>query len=295
MDEEFDALTRQGTWVLVPPSPTQNVVGCKWVFKLKHNSDGNTNRYKARLVAKRFHQQYGIDFDETFSLVIKPPTIIIILSLAVQFNWPLRQLDVRNAFLHGVLKEEVYMVQPQGYIDPIFPNHVCRLKKSLYFLKQAPMAWFERFLSHLLHLGFLASLADSSLFILRHGKFLVYLLVYVDDIVLIGNCPSFLQSLILQLSSEFELKDLGPLHYFLGLQITKTSAGLFLNQSKYAHDLLQRHNMLSAKPAKTPCAPNLRLVPASRSLLADPHLYRNIVGSLHHLTFTRPDFSFAVH
>ena len=110
MDEEFDALTRQGTWVLVPPSPTQNVVGCKWVFKLKHNSDGSINRYKARLMAKGFHQQYGIDFDETFSLVIKPPTIRIILSLTVQFNWPFRQLDVRNAFLHGVLKEEVYKV-----------------------------------------------------------------------------------------------------------------------------------------------------------------------------------------
>ena len=138
MDEEFDALTRQGTWVLVPPLPTQNVVGCKWVFKLKHNSDGSINRYKARLVAKGFHQQYGIDFDETFSPMIKPPIVRIILSLAVQFNWPFRQLDVRNAFLHGVLKEEVYMVQSPGYVDPIFPNHVFRLHKSLYGLKQAP-------------------------------------------------------------------------------------------------------------------------------------------------------------
>ena len=112
MNEEFDAFTRQATWILVPSSPTQNVVGCKWVFKLKHNSDGSINRYKERLEAKGFHQQYGIDFDETFSLVIKPPTIKLILSLAVQFNWPIRQLDVRNAFPHGVLREEVFMVQP---------------------------------------------------------------------------------------------------------------------------------------------------------------------------------------
>ena len=246
-------------------------------------------------MAKGFHQQYGVDFEETFSLVIKPPTIKIILSLAIQFNWPLRQLDVRNAFLHSFLKEEVYMVQPSGYVDPIFPNHVYHLRKSLYGLKQVSKAWIEGFSTHLLHLGFQASLANSSLFILRYGKFLVFLLVYVDDIVLIGNSPSFLQSLIHQLSLEFKLKYLGNLHYFLGLHITRTSTGLFLNQSKYAYDLLQKHNMLSAKPAKTPCASNLRLVLATNSLLANPHEYRSMVGSLYYLTFTRPDLSFAVH
>ena len=143
------------------------MVGCKWVFKLKHNSDGSINRYKARLVAKGFHQQYGVDFEETFSLVIKPPIVRIILSLAVQFNWPLRQLDVRNTFLHGFLREEVYMVPPFSYVNPVFPNHVCRLWKSLYGLKQAPRAWFDRFSTQLLHMGFKASLADSSLFILK--------------------------------------------------------------------------------------------------------------------------------
>ena len=221
MDEEFTTFTRQGTWTLVPPSPSQNVVGCKWVFKLKHNSDDSSIiKFKTKLVAKGFHQQYGVDLKEIFSPVIKPPTVKIILSHAVQFNWPLRQLDVRNAFLHGFLKEEVYMVQPLCYVDPAFPNHVCHLQKSLYGLKLALRARFERFSSHLLNLGFQASLADSSLFILRHRKFLVFLLVYVDDIVLTSNCPSFLQSLIQQLSSESELKDLGNLHYFLGLHIT---------------------------------------------------------------------------
>ncbi|XP_075655127.1 uncharacterized protein LOC142625334 [Castanea sativa] len=127
----------------------------------------------------------------------------------------------------------------------------------------------------------------------EHGKYLVFLLVYVDDIVLTGNCLSFLQSLIQQLSYEFELKDLGNLHYFLGLQITHTSKGLFLNQSKYAQDLLLKHNMLSAKAAKIPCASNLVL--AEGSLLANPHVYRSMVGSLHYLTFTRPDLSFAIH
>ena len=144
-------------------------------------------------------------------------------------------------------------------------------------------------------MGFQASLADSSLFILRYKKLIVYLLVYVDDIVLTGNNPQFINSLISQLSKAFKLKDLGSLNYFLGLQITKTSKGLFLSQTKYAQDLLLRHNMQTSKPAHSPCAPNLKLVPIEGSVLFNPHEYRSMVGSLHYLTFTRPDVSFAIH
>jgi hypothetical protein len=295
MDEEFEALQKQGTWTLVPAPSTKNIVGCKWVYKLKYNSDGTISRYKARLVAKGFHQQYGVDFAETFSPVVKPPTVRLILSLAVSLNWPLRQLDVKNAFLHGTLKEEVYMVQPQGYTDPSHPSHVCKLLKSIYGLKQAPRAWFESFTSQLLHLGFLASNADSSLFVYKNKSVIAYLLLYVDDIVLTSNTPSYLDHLIHQLSSVFDLKDLGPLHYFLGLQVTRSSSGLFLNQAKYAHDLLKKHNMLTSKPAKSPSCPNTRLSLHEGDLLPDPHAYRSLVGALHYLTFTRPDISFSVH
>lgn len=187
------------------------------------------------------------------------------------------------------------MLQPPGYIDPIHPNYVYKLHKSLYGLKQAPRAWYERFSTQLIHLGFQASLANSSLFILRHGKLLVYLLVYVDDIVLTGNNPQFLNVLVKELSQAFELKDLGDLHYFLGLQITGTAKGLFLNQTKYAYDLLVKHNMLTSKLAKSPCTPLLRLVPNEGKLLSDPHPFQSLLGSLHYLTFTRPDLSFAVH
>ena len=282
IDDEFIALQRQGTWILVPPSPSQNLVGCKWVYKLKYNSDGFISRYKA------------VDFEETFSPVIKTPTIRIILFLAVQFNWPLRQLDVSNAFLHGFLREDVYMVQAPGYVDSAHPNHVCKLLKSLYGLKQAPRAWFERFSTQLLHMGFQASLLDSSLFTLRHGNLVAFLLVYVDDIVLTGNSPQFLTSLIAQLSAFFELKDLGPLSYFLGLQILRTSKGLFVTQTKYAQDLLLRVHMHTSKPARTPCAPNTRLSPTDGTLLSNLHEFRSLVGSLHYLTFTRPNLSFAV-
>uniref|UniRef100_A0A2N9I2X8 Reverse transcriptase Ty1/copia-type domain-containing protein n=1 Tax=Fagus sylvatica TaxID=28930 RepID=A0A2N9I2X8_FAGSY len=295
MDEEFQALQKQNTWSLVPLPSSKNVVGCKWVYKLKTHSDGTIARYKARLVAKGFHQQHGIDFNETFSPVIKPPTVRLVLSLAVSLNWPLRQLDVKNAFLHGTLNEEVYMTQPQGYIDPIHPHYVCKLQKSIYGLKQGPRAWFESFTTQLLHLGFIASNADSSLFIYTENKIIAYLLLYVDDIVLTNNTPTFLDTLIHKLSSVFDLKELGSLHYFLGLQITRTPSRLYINQAKYAQDLLKKHNMLDCKPASSPSCPNTRLSLHDGDPLPDPHAYRSMVGALHYLTFTRPDISFAVH
>lgn len=186
MEDEFSALHRQQTWTLVPPDPSQNVVGCKWVYKVKRNSDGTVSRYKARLVAKGFHQQPGIDYDETFSPVIKPTTVRIILTIAAHFQWPLRQLDISNAFLHGFLKEDVHMSQPQGFTNPSKPGYVCKQHKSLYGLKQAPRAWFERFTTHLLSLGFTASTADPSLFVFHSKNAILYLLLYVDDIIITG-------------------------------------------------------------------------------------------------------------
>uniref|UniRef100_A0A2N9FVX2 Integrase catalytic domain-containing protein n=1 Tax=Fagus sylvatica TaxID=28930 RepID=A0A2N9FVX2_FAGSY len=295
MKDEYDALIKQATWSLVPPPPNHNVVGCKWVYKLKTHSDGSIARYKARLVAKGFHQQQGVDFDETFSPVIKPPTVRMVLSLAVSLNWPLRQLDVSNAFLHGILKEEVYMSQPQGYIDPQHPHYVCKLHKSIYGLKQAPRAWFERFTGQLLQFGFAASTADSSLFIYRTKTTIAYLLLYVDDIVLTSNTPTFLDHLIHHLRLVFDLKDLGPLNYFLGIQVTRDSTGLHLSQAKYATTLLHKHQMLHTKLISTPCIPNTRLSLHDGTKLHDPHAYRSLVGALHYLTFTRPDLSFAVH
>uniref|UniRef100_A0A2N9EX53 Reverse transcriptase Ty1/copia-type domain-containing protein n=1 Tax=Fagus sylvatica TaxID=28930 RepID=A0A2N9EX53_FAGSY len=186
-----------------------------------------------------------------------------------------------NAFLHGILKEEVYMSQPQGYTDPQNPHYVCKLHKSIYGLKQAPRAWFERFTGQLLQFGFVASTTDYSLFIYRTKTTIAYLLLYVDDIVLTSNTPTFFDQLIQHLSSVFELKDLGPLHYFLVIQVPRDSVGLNLSQAKYATALLHKHNMFHTKPISTPCTPNTRLFLHS--------------GALHYLTFTRPDLSFAVH
>ena len=194
-----------------------NVIGFHWVFKLKRNLDGSVARYKAQLVAKGNHQMLGIDFDETFSPVVKLATVRLMLSIAVQQQWSLRQLDVSNAFLHGSLKECVYTRQPPVFVDLASPFHVCFLHKSICGLRKAPCAWFEKFSFHLLTIGFIALQVDLSLFLYKHGSTVLYLLLYVDDIIITGNAPMAFTELITNLASAFELKDLGPLKYFLGL------------------------------------------------------------------------------
>ena len=172
---------------------------------------------------------------------------------------------------------------------------MCKLHKSIYGLKQAPRAWFKRFTGQLLQFGFVASTTDSSLFIYKTKTTIAYLLLYVDDIVLTSNTPTFLDQLIQHLSFVFDLKDLGSLNYFLGIQVTRDSAGLHLSQAKYASNLLHKHNMFNTKPISTPCIPNNRLSLHDGAKLPDPYAYRSLVGALHYLTFTRPDLSFAVH
>jgi hypothetical protein len=140
MIEEIKALHGNHTWSLVPLHPSMNVVGSRWVYKIKRHADGRIDRYKARLVARGFTQQEGIDYLETFSPVVKPTTVRLVITIAVTHGWKIHQLDVHNAFLNGILQEEVYMAQPPGFVDPTLPSYVCRLHKSLYGLKQAPRA-----------------------------------------------------------------------------------------------------------------------------------------------------------
>ena len=154
MDSEYSALRNNKTWHLVPSSHGRNIIDCKWVYKVKRKSDGTIDRYKARLVAKGFKQRYGIDCEDTFSPVVKAATIRLVLSIDVSRGWTIRRLDVQNAFLHGILEEEVYMRQPLGYEDGARPHHVCRLDKALYGLKQAPRAWYSRLSGKLQELGF---------------------------------------------------------------------------------------------------------------------------------------------
>jgi len=162
--------------------------------------------------------------------VVKPATIRAVLSIAASRAWPIHQLDVKNAFLHGHLEETVYCQQPLGFVDPVFPDHVCLLQRSLYGLKQAPRAWYQRFATYIRQLGFVASASDTSLFVYKDGTSIAYLLLYVDDIVLTASSMAFLQQIIGRLHSEFAMTDLSALHHFLGISVTRSADGLFLSQ-----------------------------------------------------------------
>lgn len=205
---------QQGTWDLVPKNTTSNLIGCKWVFRVKRLPDGSIDRYKARLVAKGFHQHPGLGYDQTFSHVVKLSTVRLVLTFAIQQCWHIRQLDVNNAFLHDKLIEIVYMQQPLGFHHPDYPDHVCRLKKSLYGLKQAPRTWFNTLHSFLLSYGFVNSKSYPSLFIYLKEDVKVYTLVYVDDILIRGNNNQAIVKCISTLGTKFSTKDLGPIHFF---------------------------------------------------------------------------------
>jgi hypothetical protein len=221
-------------------------------LQLKLNDDGSLERYKARYVLRGFTQRPGVDYNETFSLMVKPATVRTVLALALSRDWSVHQLDVTNAFLHDTLTETVYCTQPVGFVVPAYPDMVCKLNKSLYGLKQAPRAWYSRFATFLCSQGFVEAKSDTSLFILCRGPDTAYLLLYVDDIVLTASSPGLLRHIISCLQQEFAMKDLGALHHFLGFTVERRPQGMFLHQRQYTVDLLEHAGMAECKPFVTP-------------------------------------------
>ena len=294
MTYEINTCDETKTWSLVPYPSGAHVLGCGWVHKIKLNADGTVEKLRSRLVAQGDEQEEGVDFLETYSHVVRAATVRMVLHTATINHWDIKQLDVKNAFLHGDLTETVYMKQPPGFKNPEHPDYVCLLHKAIYGLKEAPRAWFDKFSPFLLSFGFICSVKDPSLFIYHHGGTTIFLLLYVDDMALTGNDSSVMKKLLQSLSSEFRIKDMGPLSYFLGIQVQYMLTGLFLNQEKYASDLLQTTRMLDCSPMPTPLPLQLDRVPHQEEYFSDAKYFRSLAGKLQYLTLTRPDLQFAV-
>ena len=229
MNEEMQALRKNETWDLVPTSPHKKAIGCRWIYKVKYNADGSVNRYKARLVAKGYAQTHGVDYEETFAPVAKMTTVRTVIAIAAAKGWHLHQMDVKNAFLQGELEEEVYMVQPPGFKSSIHPKAVCRLKKPLYGLKQAPRAWHSKITQYLHQIGFRMSKSDNSLYIRSDSASPLVIILYVDDLVIGGEHLVDINKVKTLLSDKFEMTDMKELHYFLGIEVIWTPAGIMIS------------------------------------------------------------------
>lgn len=308
MNDELSALEANDTWDVTTLPPNKRAIGCKWLYKTKFTPTGAIERYKSRLVILGCKQTYGVDYQQTFAPVAKMTTVRALLAVAALQNWYVQQMDVHNAFLHGELHETVYMRLPQGYSglgSRIVLNQgelpastvklVCKLKKSLYGLRQAPRNWFDKLSTTLKSLCFVQSLADYSLFTLTKESSITLVLVYVDDLLLAGNNLQEIDRLKSMLSNNFKMKDLGAVSYFLGLEITRSAAGFFISQKKYATDLIAEFGLSSVPPLKLPMDIHLRLNADSGVFLRDPHPYQRLLGKLIYLTITRPDIAFSVH
>ena len=299
MDEEMASLHANGTWVLESLPPGVKAIPVKWVYKIKRDASGNIERYKARLVAKGFMQREGIDFNEVYAPVSKAATMRALLSLVAADDLELEQLDIKTAFLNGDLEETIYMQQPPGYQEG-GSGMACRLVKALYGLRQAPRAWHTRLKAELEAIGFTATEADASLFVRHHKDHSVYLLVYVDDILIVSSSAESVKQVKEMLTSTFDLRDLGEASIFVGLEIERDRAArtLTIRQSRMTNDLVARYGMLQAQPKAIPLAAGTQLVKASddsQLLDKEQYGYAELVGSLLYLSVcTRPDIAQAV-
>ncbi|KAH9781363.1 Integrase catalytic domain-containing protein [Citrus sinensis] len=305
MNEEIISLKKNRTWILVKKPQNKRLVGCKWIYKIKEGTvDGEPPRYKARLVAKGFTQKHGVDFNEVFSPVVKYSSIRILLAIAAYNDLELDQMDVKTAFLHVNLEEEILMDQPEGFIEEGTEDMVCLLKRSLYGLKQSPRQWYLRFDEFMISHGYCRSQYDSCVYFkILSSEDRIYLLLYVDDMLIACKRREEIERLKMELNTAFEMKDLGTATRILGMQIVRnrSKGTLFLTQAMYAKRVLSRFEMSGAKPVTVPMSAHFRL-----SKLQEPeedhdlvHMksvpYSSAVGSImYSMVCTRPDVAHSV-
>jgi hypothetical protein len=294
MQAEYNALMANQTWTLTPLPTGQKAIIARWIYRTKPGPNGIGIRYKARLVARGFQQRAGVDYTETFAPVVKWETIRLIVGLSAHRGWPIQHLDVQTAFLHGILTEPLYLMQPQGFISPGQHHLVYRLQRALYGLCQSPQLWYSRIHTYLLSLGLQQSTADPNLYFKTTRSNLVLTLLYVDDLLITGDDPLAISQLQSQLTAEFTMTDLGSVTRYLGVQFQQTRHGLLLHQHDFAMNILLLAQMLDCRPTFVPMAEGTILRRSMNAPTVNAQLYRQLVGKLLYLTRTRPDLAFFV-
>ncbi|GJR13638.1 retrovirus-related pol polyprotein from transposon TNT 1-94 [Tanacetum coccineum] len=292
--EEIHEFERLDVWILVPCPDNILIIPLKWIFKIKLDEYGDVLKNKARLVAKGYRQEAGIDFEESFAPVARLEAIRLFIAHAASMNMVIFQMDVKTAFLNGELNEVVYVSQPEGFVDPEHPSHVYRLKKALYGLKQAPRAWYDKLSAFLIKSGFTKGVVDPTLFTRKTGKHLLLVQIYVDDIIFASTNPKACKLFAFEMNSTFKMSMMGQMSFFLGLQVSQNPRGIFINQSKYAQEILKKFGFDSCTPIDTPMAERPNLDEDKGGKLIDPTRFRGMVGSLMYLSASRPDIVFAV-
>ncbi|GJR83067.1 putative ribonuclease H-like domain-containing protein [Tanacetum coccineum] len=294
MQDEIHEFDRLKVWELVPRPDYVMVIGLKWIYKVKLDEYGDVLKNKARLVAKGYRQEEGIDFEESFAPVARIEAIRIFIANAASKNMIIYQMDVKTAFLNGNLQEEVFVSQPEGFEDPDYPTHVYRLKKALYGLKQAPRAWYDTLSKFLLANNFFKGAVDPTLFTRKSGKHILLVQIYVDDIIFASTDHNACNIFSKEMSSKFQMSMMGQMTFFLGLQISQSPGGIFINQAKYALETLKKYGMDLTDPVDTPMVDRLKLDEDLLGIPVDQTRFRGMVGSLMYLTSSRPDLVFVV-
>ncbi|GJR85582.1 retrovirus-related pol polyprotein from transposon TNT 1-94 [Tanacetum coccineum] len=294
MQEELNEFERLEVWELVPRPDKVMVITLKWIYKVKLDELGGILKNKARLVARGYRQEEGIDFEESFAPVARLEAIRIFLAFAAHMNMVVYQMDVKTAFLNGNLREEVYVSQPDGFVDKDNPNHVYKLKKALYGLKQAPRAWYDMLSSFLISQDFSKGSVDPTLFIRRDGKELLLVQIYVDDIIFAASTPELCDLFSKIMCSKFKMLMMGKISFFLGLQISQSTRGIFINQSKYSLESLKKYSFDSCDLVDTLMVEKSKLDEDKERKSVDPSHYRGMIGTILYLTASRPDLQFAI-
>ena len=292
--DEIVSIEKNKTWDLVELPTGIKPIGLKWVFKIKRNANGTISKYKTRLVAKGYVQRHGVDYEEVFAPVARIETIRMIIALAGSHGWEIHHLDVKTAFLHGELKEEVYVTQPEGFIVDGQEHKVYKLKKALYGLRQAPRAWNIKLNEILRSLRFTRCSKEPSLYRKEESREVLVVVVYVDDLLVTGTSLDAILEFKREMATKFEMSDLGRLTYYLGIEVIQYEEGILLKQDRYARKILEETGMSSCNPTHVPLELNAMFSKEPKEEKADAKEYRRSIGCLRYLLHTRPDLSYSV-